>query len=74
MEELDRGAEQARQIRAEETQTEIEEEVSKVGLEEGDMIHPEEGRPGILALQQGSLDLKGRARAPGDGLGGGHSG
>eukprot|EP00959_Pyramimonas_sp_CCMP1952_P127558 2668058-Pyramimonas_sp.AAC.1 len=42
-EELDRGAEQVWQIRVEETQTEIEEEeVSKAGLEEGEMIHPKE--------------------------------
>ena len=57
--ELDRGAEQVWQIRVGEVHKEIEDEVSKEGLEEDELMHPREGRPGILLLQQGLLDLKG---------------
>eukprot|EP00959_Pyramimonas_sp_CCMP1952_P105041 2195581-Pyramimonas_sp.AAC.1 len=38
---------------------ETEEEASKAGLEEDGMMHPREGRPGILTLPQGTPELKG---------------
>ena len=51
--------EQVWQISVDRVHSDIEEEVRTEGLEEDEVMYPKEGRPGILDLSHGLLDLKG---------------